>query len=133
MTTYSQKAKDGIDWIQILIVAVAANLLDGLVFTLTEGLVPSWVVYPLLLIIGLWMLRKNPVTGASFLCGSAVLFFLIHLPFTVLVGLRGNQCADCSPTLLWITLFIIPLLTVFVAIMARRQVRRNESRNLNRN
>ena len=53
MTTYKQKAKDGIDWIQILVVTVAANLLGGLVFTLTEGLVPSWVVYPILLILGL--------------------------------------------------------------------------------
>ena len=89
-------AAHGINWVQILVVAVAANLLGGLVFTLIEGLVPSWVV--------------------------------IHLPFTVLVGWRGDQCADCPPTLLWVTLFIIPLLTVFVAIMAWQQARRNESK-----
>lgn len=125
MTTYNQNAKAGIDWKQILVVAVAANLLGGLVFTLTDILVPSWVVYPLLLIVGLWMLRRRPITGSLFLLGSAVLFFLIHLPFTILVGWRGNQCADCSPTLLWVTLFIIPLLTVFVATMAWQQTRRN--------
>ena len=46
-------AASGIKWVQILVVAVAANLLGGLVFTLTEGLVPSWVVYPILLILDL--------------------------------------------------------------------------------
>jgi hypothetical protein len=127
MTTYNQKAKDGINWVQILVVAVAANLLGGLVFTLTEGLVPSWVVYPLLLIIGLGLLRRRAITGALFLLGSAVLFLLVHLPFTLL-GQAGSACPDCSLTLLWVTLFIVPLLTAFVAMMVWRQARRNDSK-----
>ena len=56
MSNYSWQrmgAASGIKWVQILVVAVAANLLGGLVFTLTEGLVPSWVVYPILLILDL--------------------------------------------------------------------------------
>jgi len=128
MTTYNLKAKAGLNWIQILVGAVAANLLGGLVFTLTESLVPSWVVYPILLIIGLWMLHRRAITGALFLLGSAALFLLIHLPFTLLVGLRGSQCPDCSPTLLWVTLFIVPLLTAFAAMRTWQQVRRNESK-----
>ena len=124
MTTYNQKAKDGINWVQILVVAVGANLLGGMIFTLTEGLVPSWVVYPLLLIIGLGLLRRRLITGALFLLGSAVLFLLIHLPFTLLAGFMDNPCPDCSRTLLWVTLFIIPLLTTFAAMMAWRQARR---------
>jgi hypothetical protein len=123
MTTYNLKAKAGLNWIQILVGAVAANLLGGLVFTLTEGLVPSWVVYPILLIIGLWMLRKRPTRGALFLLGSAALFLLIHLPFTLLAGYMSNPCPNCSPTLLWVTLFIVPLLTSFVAMMVWRQAR----------
>ncbi|HEX9387066.1 MAG TPA: hypothetical protein VF918_12160 [Anaerolineales bacterium] len=128
MTTYNQKAEDGINWVQILIVAVAANLLGGLIFTLTEGLVPSWVVYPILLIIGLWMLRRRAITGALFLLGSAALFLLVHLPFTLLAGFMAHPCPDCSPTLLWGTLFIVPLLTAFVAIMVWRQARRKEGK-----
>jgi hypothetical protein len=128
MTTYNLKAKAGLNWIQILVGAVAANLLGGLVFTLTESLVPSWVVYPILLIIGLWMLRRRAITGALFLLGSAVLFLLVHLPFTLLVGLRGSQCPDCSLTLLWVTLIIVPLLTAFAAMMTWQEVRRNESK-----
>ena len=119
-------AVDGINWIQILVVAVAVNLLGGLVFTLTEGLVPSWVVYPLLLIIGLWLLRRGAITGTLFLLGSAALFLLIHLPFTLLAGFIDNPCPDCSRPLLWVTLFIVPLVTAFAAIMAWRQARRNE-------
>ncbi len=128
MTTYNLKAKAGLNWIQILVGAVAANLLGGLVFTLTESLVPSWVVYPILLIIGLWILRRRAITGALFLLGSAVLFLLVHLPFTLLVGLRGSQCPDCSLTLLWVTFIIVPLLTAFAAMMTWQQVRRNESK-----
>jgi hypothetical protein len=126
MKVYSERTKFGLNWMQILIVAVAANLLGGFVFTLTEGLVPSWVVYPILLIIGLWILHRRAITGALFLLGSAALFLLIHLPFTLLVGLRGSQCPDCSPTLLWVTLFIVPLLTTFVAMIAWQQARHQD-------
>lgn len=128
MTTYNQKAKDGIQWIPILVVAVAANLLGGLVFTLTEGLRPGWVVYPILLIIGLGLLHRRAVTGALFLLGSAALFLLIYSPFTLLAGSMGGPCPDCSPTLLRVTLFVLPLLTAFVAMMAWRQARRNSSK-----
>jgi len=124
MTTYNQRAKAGLNWVQILVVAVAANLLGGLVFTLTENLMPGWVVYPILLITGLGLLRRRAITGALFLLGSAILFLLIYLPFTLLAGSMGNPCPDCSSTLLWMTLFIIPLLTAFTAIMAWRQARR---------
>ncbi|HEU0294552.1 MAG TPA: hypothetical protein VFR47_17565 [Anaerolineales bacterium] len=126
MTTYHQKANDGINWVQILIAAVAANLLGGLVFTLTENLMPGWVVYPILLIIGLGLLRRRTITGAWFPLGCAILFLLTYLPFTLLAGFMGNPCADCSQSLLWMTLFIIPLLTAFVAIMAWRQACRRQ-------
>ena len=133
MTTYNQKATDGIDWVLILVIAVAANLLGGVIFTFTEGLVPSWVVYPILLIIGLWMLRRRAITGAWFLLGSAVLFLLVHLPFTLLAGFMAHPCPDCSPTLLWGTLFIVPLLTAFVAIMVWRQHATTKAKGPKRN
>jgi hypothetical protein len=128
MTTYNRKTKDGINWVQILVVTVAVNLMGGLVFTLTENLMPGWVVYPILLIIGLGLLRRRAITGAWFLLGSALLFLLIYLPFTLLAGSMGNPCPDCSSTLLWVTLFIVPLLTAFTAIMAWQQARRNDSK-----
>ena len=127
MTAYNQKAKDRMNWVPILVMAVAANLLGGLVFTLTEGLRPGWVVYPLLLIIGLGLLRRHVITGALFLFSSTILFLLIYLPFTLLVGSIGNNpCPDCSQSLLWMTLFIVPLLTTFIALMAWRQAHRHE-------
>jgi hypothetical protein len=127
MKTYNQKFNEGINWAQILVAAVVANLLGGLVFTLTEALVPSWVVYPILLIIGLGLLRRRAITGAWFLLGSAALFLLIHLPFTLL-GQAGSVCPDCSLPLLWVTLFIVPLLTALVAMMVWWQARRNDSK-----
>jgi hypothetical protein len=133
MSNYSWQrlsAANGINWVQILVLAVATNLLGGLVFTLTEGLVPSWVVYPLLLIISLGLLRRGTIIGALFLLGSATIFLLIHLPFTLFAGFMDNPCPECSRTLLWVTLFIVPLSTAFAAIMAWRQARRNESKKV---
>jgi uncharacterized membrane protein YfcA len=71
MKVYSEKAKFGFNWIQILVAAVAANLMGGLVFTVTESLVPLWAVYSLLLIIGLSMLHRRTIIGALFLLESA--------------------------------------------------------------
>ena len=122
MTTCNQKAKDGINWVPILVMAVAANLLGGLVFTLSENLMPGWVVYLILLLIGLGLLRSRAVTGALFLLGSASLFLLIYLPFTLFAGSMGNPCPHCSRTLLWVTLFIVPFVTAFVALMTWRQL-----------
>jgi len=127
MTTYNRKFNKGINWAKILTGAVAANLLGGLVFTVTESLMPGWVVYPILLIIGLGLLRRRLITGALFLLGSAILFLLIYLPFTLL-GQVSGACPDCSRPLLWVTLFIVPLLTAFVAMMVWRQARRNDSK-----
>src|SRR3990172_9447971 len=121
MTTYNKKTGGSINWAQILAVAVAANLLGGLVFVVTEGLVPSWVVYPILLIIGTVLLRRRAKTGAVFLLGSAALFVLVHFPFTPF-GPAGSACPDCSQPLLWVTLFIIPVLTVFVSLISLRQI-----------
>ena len=126
MTTYKQKSDKDINWAQILTVTVAANLLDGLVFTLSEGFRPGWVVYPILLIIGLELLRRRAKTGPLFLLVTTSLFLLIYLPFTLFAGSMGNPCPGCSRTLLWATLFIIPLITAFAAIMAWRQGRRHE-------
>jgi hypothetical protein len=74
------------------------------------------------------MLRRRAITGAWFLLGSAVFFLLVHLPFTLLAGFMTHPCPDCSPTLLWVTLFIVPLLTAFAAMMTWRQARHNESK-----
>ena len=126
MTKYNEKAGDGINWVQLLVAAVAANLLGGLVFVVTEGLVLSWVVYPILLIISLALLRRRTRAGALFLLGSAVLFVLVHFLFTPF-GPGGSACPDCSQSLLWVTLFIVPLLTAVVAMMGWRQARRRDS------
>ena len=126
MTKDNEKTGEGINWARLLVVAIAANLLGGLVFVVTEGLVPSWVVYPILLIISLALLRRRTRAGALFLLGSAVLFVLVHFPFTPF-GPQGSACPDCSQPLLWVVLFIIPLLTAFVAMMGWRQTRRRDS------
>jgi hypothetical protein len=126
MTVYNPQAKDRINRVPILVVAAAASLLGGLVFTLRESLMPGWLVYPFLPIIALGLMCRRPITWELLLAGCTRLFLLFYLPFTLLAGAKGSPCPDCSRTLLWVTLFIFPLLAAFAAIMAWQQVRRRE-------
>ncbi len=111
-----------INWKHVLLVLVVMNLIGGIVFTVTEGLVPSFVVYPILLIVGALRLRKGGTTGTMFLGVTAVIFILVHFPFTPF-GPHGSACPECSQVLLWVTAFVVPLLTAVVAALAWRQAR----------
>ena len=68
----------------MLLGLVTVNLVAGVVSLLDEGATPSWVVYPLLLLVGTALLVWTPGRiGIAFLGVSALLFLLVHVPFTV--------------------------------------------------
>jgi hypothetical protein len=121
-TSLTTTVTSTINWKHVLLVLVVMNLIGGIVFIVTEGLVPSWVVYPILLIVGALRLRKGGTTGTVFLGVTAVIFILVHFPFTFF-GPEGSACPQCSQVLLWVTLFVVPLLTTLVAVLAWRQAR----------
>jgi hypothetical protein len=108
-------------WRRWLVVAVIANLIGGVGFVLTHAIVPSWIVYPIFLIIGLIRLRQGGSKGTVFLGVTALVFILVHFPFTPF-GPEGSACqADsCTQPILWVSLFVLPLLASVVAWLAYR-------------
>jgi hypothetical protein len=45
-----------------------------------DGVTPSWIVYPLVLLVGLWRFGRGG--GTLFFTIAATIFLLVHLPFT---------------------------------------------------
>ncbi len=111
-------------WKRALLVMVAANLITGLVFSVVVQLFPSWIVYPSFLLIGAWRLRKGGTTGTIFLFVTALIFVLVHFPYTPF-GPEGSACAaaGCPRGLAWIALTVVPILTAVVAAIAWQQSR----------
>ncbi|MBW3593359.1 MAG: hypothetical protein KY396_06675 [Actinobacteria bacterium] len=101
-------------WKRLLLALVVANVFGGLVFVLVEMLVPSFIVYPLFLIAGsARLVRGRGITGVVFLTITAVVFVVVHLPFTRF-GPEGSACPECSSVITWPTLFVLPV-ALFVA------------------
>jgi hypothetical protein len=90
---------------------------------------PSWVVYPLLLLAGLYRLRSGGTRGTVWVGVAALVFILVHLPFTYAALLGDENPFDAegefSPVQWFITLFLIPLATLVVSALAYREARRS--------
>jgi hypothetical protein len=107
---------------KVLLALVVVNLIDGVISLADEGVTPSWVIYPILLVIGAVLLLRRPGRiGIAFLGASALLFVLVHIPFTV-EALSPGPCEnpadadrECSAVLWPITLTAIPAATVIGA------------------
>jgi hypothetical protein len=110
---------------KVLLALVLINLVNGVISLIDEGVTPSWVVYPILLVIGTVLLVRKPGRiGVAFLGASALLFVLVHIPFTV-EALSPGPCVnpadadrECSPVLWPITLTAFPAATVIGAVWA---------------
>lgn len=115
-------------WRRVLLGLVLVSIGCAPVSWIDEGVTPSWVVYPLALLVGLYRLRKGGATGTLFVGIAALVFLLVHLPFAyaALFGDENPFGADreFSPVQWFVTLFLIPLATAVVAWLARREARR---------
>jgi len=122
----------GTAWRRALVVLAILSISLSAVSIETEGVSPSAVVFSLLLLAGLWRLRAGATKGTVLIGVSALVFFLVHIPFTA--AALSDNCVNpanaargCSPTL-WMTwLGLVPLLTVGVAGVARREAMRRPS------
>ena len=114
-------------WKRVLVGLVLVSIACAPVSWIDEGVTPSWVVYPLALLVGLYRLRKGGPTGTVFVGVAALVFLVVHLPWTyaALFGDENPLDADreFSPVQWTITLFVIPLVTAFVAWLARRDAK----------
>jgi hypothetical protein len=101
-------------WRRALLMMITVSLLCAPVSWVDDGVTPSWVVYPIVLLIALWRFRRG---HAPLLVGVAALAFLIvHLPWSwaALTGADTNPLdrdSPSSPAQWLITLFAVPALT----------------------
>lgn len=114
-------------WRAVLIVLVVVSIACAPVSWVDEGVTPSWVVYPLALLFGLYRLRKGGATGTVFIGVAAICFLLVHLPWTYAAFFGDENPLDAdrefSPVQWLIMLFAIPLVTAIVAWLAWREAR----------
>lgn len=107
----------------ILLALVLASLACALWSWIVDGLTPSWIVYPIVLLAGLWRMRRG--AGTLYFDVAAAVFFLVHLPWawTTFTGERTGFIPDdlAVHRLEWaVTLFAVPLLTATAGFVAWR-------------
>jgi len=90
---------------------------------LVDGITPSYVVYPLLLLVGLWRYRHG--AGMLFFGVTATIFVIVHAPFTWAAVAGGTNPANGSPVhhpVEWIvSLLVLPVLTATAGFVAWRR------------
>lgn len=126
--TQVQKAS-GARWRVVLLALVILSLATAPWSWIDDGFTPSMIVYPIFLLVGLWRLRRGGVVGTVFVGVTAVVFLLVHLPWTwAAVTNTGsnplNPDAPYNPGQWLVTLFSVPLLTAVAAFLARREALR---------
>jgi hypothetical protein len=102
----------------ILFTLIAVNLLCAPISWVDDGVTPSWVVYPIVLLIAAWRVARGH--GELFVAIAATVFWVVHLPWTwaALTGAGENPLdreSPSSPVQWLITLCLVPLVTAGVA------------------
>ena len=101
------------------------NVLCAPVSWIDDGLTPSWVVYPLALLVGLLRLRRGK--GLVFLAVAAIVFLLVHLPWSFAFLFGGEHPLDSdleySPVQWNLTLLVAPAALAIAALWAWRRER----------
>lgn len=115
----------------ILLVLVVASLACAPWSWIVDGFTPSWVVYPIVLLVGLWRMRRGG--GALFLAIAPAVFLLVHLPWawTSFTSERTALLRDdlAIHRFEWaVTLFAMPLLTAAAGFAAWREANRGDRR-----
>jgi hypothetical protein len=118
--------EDGLMTPRRLVGALAiVNVLCAPVSWIDDGLTPSWVVYPLALLVGLLRLRRGK--GLVFLAVAAIVFLLVHLPWSFAFLFGGEHPLDSdleySPVQWNLTLLVAPAALAIAALWAWRRER----------
>jgi hypothetical protein len=113
----------------VLFALVLASLACAPWSWIVDGLTPSWVVYPIVLLVGLWRMRGRG--GTLYFAIAAAVFFLVHLPWTwtAFTGERTGFLPDDLDVhrFEWaITLFALPLLTAIAGLAAWSEAKKGD-------
>lgn len=114
-----------------LLAVIAVNLACAPVSWVDDGVTPSWVVYPLVLLGAVWRVLRG--SGALYLAVASTIFWLVHLPWTwaALSGAEQNPLDRQSPSspIQWlVTLCVVPLGTAAFAWWVWRDRRLQSAR-----
>ena len=107
-------------WRQALLGVIILSLICAPVSWVDDGITPSWIVYPVVLLVALWRYHRGH--GALFVGVAALVFLLVHLPWTyaALTGAENNpldRASPSSPAQWLITLFAVPVVTSAVGFV----------------
>jgi hypothetical protein len=114
-------------WRAALLLLVAASLATAPWSWVVDGLTPSFIVYPLVLLVGLWRMRRGG--GTLYFGIAATVFMLVHIPWTwaAFAHEHTNPLPDdiAIHRFEWaVTLFAVPLLTALAGFAAWREAKR---------
>ena len=114
-------------WSRALLVLVIASLASARLSWFIDGVTPSFVIYPIALLIGLW--RRSRGAGTLYFAVAGTIFVLVDLPWTwaSLTGATTNPLDHSVPSqpVEWLsTLFALPLALAIVGFVCWRQRRR---------
>jgi hypothetical protein len=114
-----------LSWKRLLVALAFLGLIFAVTSWIVEGVTPSWVVFPILLLAGLFRARRG-TSGTVWLGLSAMVFLLVHLPFDK--AALSDHCVDpadsdkaCHPAWWLVSLGAFPLLMVVAAVFAFRE------------
>jgi hypothetical protein len=110
---------------RLFLALATLSLAFGVASWIIEGITPSWVVFPILLVVGLVRARKGGSFGILWLGVSALVFLLVHLPFDK--AALSKHCVNptgadkaCHRVFWLLSLGVVPLLMVATATVAFR-------------
>jgi len=110
-------------WRGLLLGVTIIHLLNGVALTILAGtLYPTFVVFPVLWIIGIARLRQGRSAGVLWLGITGLAFLLLHLPLTLPELLNPTQLL--VPTVIY---NLASVLTIVAAVLARRGRRATKS------
>jgi hypothetical protein len=113
-------------WRRLLLALASLGLVLAVVSWIVEGVTPSWIVFPILLLVGLVRARRGGSSGTVWLGLSALVFLLVHLPFDK--AALSDHCVNpgdshkaCHPGWWLVSLGAFPLLMVLASVFAFRE------------
>lgn len=118
--------RSGASWRPVLLALVLASLATAPWSWIVDDLTPSFIVYPLVLLVGLWRMRKGG--GTLYFGIAASIFLLVHVPWawSAFTGERAGPLPEdvAIHRFTWtVTLFAVPLLTAVAGFRAWQEAK----------